>query len=48
MMERDDIIIRQFLILLIERVDKVHVFRYLRNDDDVSSDEVFLVQPFAE
>ena len=48
MMERDDIIIRHFLILFVECLDEVDVFRDRGDDDDVRSGKILFVEPFAE
>jgi len=48
MMEGDDIIVRQFFIFFVEYFDEVDVFRDRRDDDDISSGEVFFMKSFAE
>jgi len=47
-MEGDDIIIRHFLIFLVESLDEVHVFRDRGDDDDVRSGKILFMEPFAK
>lgn len=48
MMERYDVVVRHLLILFIEGLDEVDVFRDRGDDDDVGSGEVLFMEPFAE
>ena len=48
MMEGDDIIIRHFLIFLVESLDEVHVFRDRGDDDDVRSGKILFMESFAK
>ena len=48
MMERNDEIVRQFFIFFVEYLDEVYVFRDRGNDDDISSDQIFLIESFTE
>lgn len=48
MMERYDIIVRHFLIFLIEGLDEVDIFRDRGDDDDVCSGQILFMESFAE
>lgn len=47
-MEGDDIVVRHLLILFIEGLDEVGVFRDRGDYDDIGSGQVLFLESFAE